>query len=162
MVFRAQGKRKRKRKRAETESYDNPDDVNHLDAFSKDKPVFRRTFDRPQFSMDHLATLFPDADKCRVVDLYFRRRPITDRYGKRLQGTRPYDFDPNLPSYHALTKLQVEQSPGDWVTLCGVPAKDWFETIWGKITQQGQWFEIGGRMVSILEFISQKVLSGYQ
>jgi hypothetical protein len=138
-----------KRKRAESDdSYDNPDDVNHLDAFSKDEPVFSCTFDRPQYSMNLLAEINPDADKCRVVDLYFRRRPITDRYGKRLRGTRPYDFDPALPDHHAHTKLQVEEAPGDWVTLCGVPAKEWFEALWEPVTQQGQQVLIGGRMVS--------------
>lgn len=136
-----------RRKRAKTDRSSKRDDVDHLDAFNKDEPIFRRTFDRPQFSMDLLADSFPDADMCRTVDLYFRRRPITDRHGNRLGGTQPYDFDPALPDHHAHAKLEVENAPGNWVTLCGVPAKEWFEALWGRITKQGQEFMIGGRMV---------------
>jgi hypothetical protein len=86
---RSAGKRKGKRKFAETS-----DDVNYLDIFNKLKPVFRQTFDLPQFSMNLLAALFLDADKYRFVDIYTRRRPITDLDGNRLPGTAPYNFDP--------------------------------------------------------------------
>jgi len=108
--------------------------------------------------MDLLAELFLDAEKCRFVDIYTRRRPITDRYGTRLEGTLPYDFDPAVPEHHAHCKIQVERSPGNFVALCGVPAREWFEALWGPIKEQGQEFEIGGRKVSL----SPKALSGYQ
>lgn len=39
---------------------------------------FRRTFDGPQYSMDILQQLIPDAAKCRVVDIYSRRQSITN------------------------------------------------------------------------------------
>jgi hypothetical protein len=36
-----------------------------------------------------------------------------------------------------------------------VPSREWFEALWGPIKEQGQEFEIGGRMVSLLRTISQ-------
>lgn len=93
--------------------------------------------------MNILRDLFPDVEKSRVVDIHTRRRPITDINGNRLYGTKPYDFDPALPKHHAHCKVQVETSQGKWVMLCGKQAKDWFTAVYGKLSQQGQEYEIG-------------------
>jgi hypothetical protein len=64
-----------------------------------------------------------------------------------------------VDDHHAHAKLQVEECPGKFVTLCGQPAKKWFEAFWGKLTMQGQQVEIGGRKVSRVGISPRKGLS---
>jgi hypothetical protein len=123
-----------------------PISVNHIDIFQDLN--FRRTFDRPQFSMNILFKLVPDASKCRVVDIYTRRQPIRDVEGNRLTGKAPYAHDDQTPNHYAHCKAQVEDCKGAYVLLAGLDAKVWFESFWGPVNRQGQLVEINGRKVS--------------
>lgn len=94
-----------------------------------------------------LGSIFPDVKKYRVVDIYCKRRAIT-RHNVRLRGTQPYDDDEQKPLHHAHAKAQVEHTPGSWVIVAGLPAKDFFEEAFGKINENGGMMLVGDRMVS--------------
>jgi hypothetical protein len=130
-----------------------------LDVFDGD--TFCRVGDLPQYSMDVLDALFEDFDKCRKVDIYCRRMPMTDPQGRRLGGTDPYAHDRhNVPKHHAHAKAQLEDCKADWVCLAGLHVKDWFEALWGSLEgKQGKRFMIGGRRVSFIQSTSHSLHS---
>jgi hypothetical protein len=70
----------------------------------------------------------PDAEKCRVADIYTQRQSIVDADGNRLNGKAPYSHDEHVPTHYAHCKSQVEDCKGESALLAGLDSKHWFET----------------------------------
>lgn len=132
-------------KRAEKEKRVSSSKKRKRDSIETELPQFCRTYDTEYLSMKVLGRLFPDIEDMRVVDIYTKRVPITDEDGERLPGTTPYDDDPALSLHHGHAKLQTEKAPGNWVLVCGLPCRDWFEACFGKLGRNGSKIKIGDR-----------------
>ncbi|KAK4507356.1 hypothetical protein PRZ48_001091 [Zasmidium cellare] len=105
---------------------------------------FTTALDLGNFSMDIQAQMLPGlASEFCIFGIYAKRRPMLDKSGNRLHGSRPYDFNKAVPVHFAYALTLLENATSDVVFLCGRAVGQWFEELVGPIEDE---IEINGVM----------------
>lgn len=89
-----------------------------------------------------LEKIFPGLKDQGLHDLIKKKYNILDSNGQRLNGTKPYDWDPSVSDQIALSFQLLEMSEAEWVLLMGLKNRVEFTEMYGKFTD-GQSVKVG-------------------